>query len=59
MLLCPRVSELRAVELLDDLCDAMNSYTLLPHNNTNNADVDMQWIKHKGQGAASLTEQQR
>ncbi len=60
-MLC-RVSELRAVELLDDLCEEMRHYSLvqLPLSDEDKAQQRTkrrrQWIKVKGDGAQGLAE---
>ena len=47
-----RLSELRAVELLEDLCEEMDKYTLVPRNATDSQDQEqqVQWVQYKGEG---------
>lgn len=46
-----RMSELRAVELLEDLCEDMDDYTL--YTNTSDSAAEPEWVKFRGEGAVS------
>jgi hypothetical protein len=46
-----RMSELRAVELLEDLCGDMDDYTL--YSNTSDSSAEPEWVKFRGEGAVS------
>lgn len=46
-----RMSELRAVELLEDLCEDMDDYTL--YTNTSDSSAEPEWVKFRGEGAVS------
>jgi len=50
-----RLSELRAVELLEDLCHEMDKYTLVPRNATGSQDQEQQvhWVQYKGEGTVT------
>lgn len=48
------MSELRAVELLDNLCKAMHSYTLVTTNNTETGTKSKAWSKVSGEGSITF-----
>lgn len=65
---CHRVSEIRAVNLLEDLCDAMEDYTLVTPSSSNDAanSTEQQqeqqqaaWVKYKGEGRVKVDRAQR
>jgi hypothetical protein len=59
-----RVSEIRAVNLLEDLCDAMDDYTLVTpkksdvDSDSSGSSTEQQqqsvWIKYKGEGSTHV-----
>jgi hypothetical protein len=53
-----RVSELRAVELLEDLCDNMASYTLVSLKKSKKGGPH-RWLKFEGEGAVSIDADKR
>lgn len=58
LLLClHRLSEIRAVELLEDLCDAMSDYTIITP--TNSPDSSSSSSETDGSNAAEQQEQQQ
>mmetsp|Transcript_32688 Transcript_32688/g.72213 ORF Transcript_32688/g.72213 Transcript_32688/m.72213 type:complete len:174 (+) Transcript_32688:21-542(+) len=54
-----KVSELRAVELLDSLCGSMKSYSLVTTNDTASGKLVRHWAKFEGEGAMDLTNSTR
>ena len=65
-----RVSEIRAVNLLEDLCDAMSDYTLVTPSssdaNITEATEQQQqqqqgpaWVKYKGEGSVAVSKSDR
>lgn len=61
-----RVSEIRAVNLLEDLCDAMDDYTLVTPSSSSDGSNDTEqqqqqaaWVKYKGDGSMKVNKSQR
>jgi hypothetical protein len=67
-----RVSEIRAVNLLEDLCEAMEDYTLATpaastssdggsssSSSTGQAQQQAAWVKYKGEGSTKVPKAQR
>ena len=65
------MSEIRAVNLLEDLCEAMEDYTLVtPGSSSSTADSNSTateqqqpqqptWVKYKGDGSAKVAKSER
>lgn len=64
-----RVSEIRAVNLLEDLCEAMEDYTLVTPSSSSTADsnstlaeqqpLQSTWVKYKGDGSVKVAKSER
>jgi hypothetical protein len=70
MQLVCRVSEIRAVNLLEDLCDAMDDYTLVTpkksdvdSDSSSSGSTEQQqhpvWVKYKGEGSTHVNKADR